>query len=114
MAREVAEREPRGASRRIIFRYLASPEKILGDGHVTGVRLVHNDLSVGPDGLIRVRPTGVRETLATGLVLSSVGCFGSAIPGLPFDEKAGVILHVAGRVIDPRTQAHIRGEYVSG
>jgi ferredoxin--NADP+ reductase len=114
IAREVAEREPRGTRRRIVFRYLASPEEILGDGRVTSVRIVRNEVSPGPDGVMRVRPTGVRETIAAGLVLGSVGYSGCAIPGLPFDEKQGVIPNVAGRVIDPLTQAEIRGAYVSG
>lgn len=114
IAREVAERKPRGAGRRVSFRYLVSPEAILGEGRVTGLRVVRNEMSVGPEGLIRARPTAVRETIPAGLVVGSVGYFGSAIPGLPFDEKAGVIPNVAGRVIDPLTQAAIGGAYVSG
>jgi ferredoxin/flavodoxin---NADP+ reductase len=114
VAREVAGRTPRGTRRRISFRYLVSPEEILGESRVTGVRIVRNELSVGPDGLVRARPTDERETIATGLVLESVGYSGSAIPGLPFDEKAGVIPHVAGRVIDPLTNARIPGAYVAG
>jgi ferredoxin/flavodoxin---NADP+ reductase len=62
-------------------------------------RLVHDD-----EGRLRAEPTDVEEVLETGLVFRAVGYTGVPLPGLPFDERGGVIPNVAGRVVDtPRT-----------
>lgn len=37
-----------------------------------------------------------------------------AVPGLPFDEAAGVLPNVAGRVVDPATGDPLFGVYCSG
>ncbi len=114
IVREAAARKPTGADRRIIFRYLASPVEILGDGRVTGVRIVRNEVSVDGDGVARARPAGVYGTIDAGLVLGSVGYRGSAIAGLPFDDGTGVMPNVAGRIVDPRTHDEIPGAYAAG
>ena len=114
IARKAAERQPCATNRRITFRYLVTPQEILGDDHVIGVRVVRSEPITDAEGKIRARPTEVHETIATGLVLASLGSSGSAIPGLPFNEKTGLIPNVAGRVIDPVTHAKVAGAYVSG
>jgi hypothetical protein len=50
IVREAATRKPNGAGRQVIFRYLAPPVEILGDGRVTGVCIVRNEVSVNGDG----------------------------------------------------------------
>ncbi|MFK4085234.1 FAD-dependent oxidoreductase [Kribbella sp. NPDC020789] len=66
--------------RRIVFRFYTSAVELLGGERVRAVRTA--------DGL----------ELSTALFIRSVGYRGTAIPGLPFDETAGVIPHEGGRV----------------
>lgn len=88
-----------GGGKRIVFRYLTSPDRILGDERVTGLAVTHNEL-VDDDGRITARPTGTTETIETGLVLRSVGYRGLGVPGAPFDERRGVVPNDAGRVTE--------------
>jgi ferredoxin--NADP+ reductase len=106
--RDYAARPPRGRHRRIVLRFLLSPVAILGDGagRVQAVELVRNELVPSPDGSLRARATDARETLPAGLVLRAIGYRGRPLPGVPFDERAGVIANDGGRVLP--------GEYVVG
>jgi ferredoxin/flavodoxin---NADP+ reductase len=99
LLREFAERAPQGLPRRIVLRFLTSPTVIVGDDRVEGIEVVRNEL-VSAGGRLVARPTGERETIACGLVLRSVGYQGVELPGVPFDEAAGVILNDEGRVRD--------------
>ncbi|WP_280246243.1 hypothetical protein [Nocardia abscessus] len=76
----------RGASRRIVLRYLCSPLEIVGDQRVTGVRVARNRLEHGPGGDVRAVPTGIEETIEAGLVLRAVGYRGAALSGLPLRQ----------------------------
>jgi ferredoxin--NADP+ reductase len=105
--RGYAEREPRGAKRRIVFRFRTSPIEIRGDSKVASIVLGHNEL-VDDNGRIVAKDTGEREEVPAQLVVRAVGYRGVPTPGLPFDEKSGTIPHTAGR-IDGR-----RNEYVVG
>jgi ferredoxin--NADP+ reductase len=105
--RGYAEREPRGAKRRIVFRFRTSPIEIRGDSKVESIVLGHNEL-VDDNGRIVAKDTGEREEVPAQLVVRAVGYRGVPTPGLPFDEKSGTIPHTAGR-IDGR-----RNEYVVG
>jgi len=103
-----ASRDPAGKHRRVVLRFLTSPVEILGDGKVEAVRVVRNRLVHDDAGRLRADPTDVEEVIEAGLVFRAIGYTGVALPGLPFDERRGVIPNVAGRVEDtPRT-------YVSG
>jgi ferredoxin--NADP+ reductase len=95
--RGYAEREPRGAKRRIVFRFRTSPIEIKGDGRVESIVLGHNEL-VSDDGRVVAKDTGDREELPAQLVVRAVGYRGVPTPGLPFDERAGTIPHTDGRV----------------
>jgi len=100
LLREIAERGPTGAERRIHFRFLVSPVEILGGhGRVTAIRLERNRLEPRGDGLA-ARGTGVFETLPVGLVVRAVGYRSLPIADVPFDDRAGVIPNEAGRVLD--------------
>jgi ferredoxin--NADP+ reductase len=111
--REYAAREPRGRSHRVVLRFLRSPLEILGDGRVEGVRLGVNALAAREDGRVSAVPTGEEETLECGLVLRSIGYRGVPIPGVPFDERAGLIRNEGGRVTDEEGRP-IPGEYAAG
>ena len=102
-----AEREPRGAKRRIVFRFRTSPIEIKGEGKVESVVLGRNEL-VDEGGRIVARDTGEREEVPAQLVVRAVGYRGVPTPGLPFDERTGTIPHTAGRIDGSRN------EYVVG
>jgi ferredoxin--NADP+ reductase len=109
-----SERRPAGRRRRIILRFLVSPVAIIGQDRVEGVELVHNEIGLDKEGVLRAVATGRRETLAAGIVLRSIGYRGVALPGVPFDERRATIPHEAGRVLDPSSGAPVRGEYTVG
>ncbi|EHB58959.1 Ferredoxin--NADP(+) reductase [Mycolicibacterium rhodesiae JS60] len=95
--RGYAETPPRGAKRRIVFRFQTSPVEIKGDGRVEAVVLGRNEL-VDEGGRIVAKDTGAREELPAQLVVRAVGYRGIATPGLPFDDRSGTIPHTDGRV----------------
>jgi ferredoxin--NADP+ reductase len=97
-----------GRPRRIHLRFLLAPVAVLGAGQVEAVQCERNTL----DGSGGVTGTGETVTLPAQLLLRSVGYRGLALPGVPFDERAGVIPHVAGRV--QRDGRAAIGEYVVG
>ncbi|MEO7193637.1 MAG: FAD-dependent oxidoreductase [Pseudonocardiaceae bacterium] len=94
--------------RRIHLRFLLSPVAVLGTAAVEAVRCERTQL----DGFGGVVGTGETVTLPAQLLLRSVGYRGLPLPGVPFDERSGVIPHVAGRV--QRDGATAAGEYVVG
>ncbi len=93
IAREYAARPTAPGNRRIILRFNTSPVEIIGDGRVSG---------------LRVERDGANEVLDTSLVLRSIGYRGVPVPGLPFDDVAGVVPNEDGRVQDSP------GSYVAG
>ncbi len=97
---EFSRRERSGKPRLLTIRFLVSPVELLGDarGRVRAMRLVKNRLVSGKDGSPRAEATDQFEELPVGLVFRSVGYRGVAIPGLPFDEKAGIVPNERGRV----------------
>jgi ferredoxin--NADP+ reductase len=110
-------RRPRSEKPRLLtIRFLISPVEVVGDstGRVAALRLVRNRLVRGSDGALRAEATDCLEELAAGMVLRSVGYRGVPIPGLPFDERAGVVPNDKGRVIRPGTRAPLAGLYVAG
>ncbi|QFP76633.1 FAD-dependent oxidoreductase [Deinococcus sp. AJ005] len=104
--RDFAGRTPEGKPRRIHLRFLVSPVEILGDenGNVSGLKIERNTLDASGNAV----GTGETEVLPVQMVLRSVGYRGVALPGVPFDEKLGIIPNTEGRV-EGRT-----GEYTSG
>ena len=93
-----------------------SPLELVGDadGHVSTIRLVKNRLLQTTTGSIASEPTDYVEQLKTGLVFRAVGYRGVALPGVPMNERWGVILNRQGRVIEPGTQRPVVGEYCAG
>jgi ferredoxin--NADP+ reductase len=111
-----AGKPPAGKPRRLIIRFLVSPVELIGNaaGEVTAIKLVHNELFETPTGTLQPRATDRFETLPVGLVFRSVGYRGVALPGVPFNDKWGVILNERGRVLDPLTKQPVIGEYTGG
>ncbi|ORV93100.1 FAD-dependent oxidoreductase [Mycolicibacterium iranicum] len=106
--RGYADTAPKGAKRRIVFRFRTSPIEIKGDSRVESIVLGRNELISGPDGRVSAKDTGEREEVPAQLVVRAVGYRGLPTPGLPFDERAGTIPHVDGKIEGSRN------EYVVG
>jgi ferredoxin--NADP+ reductase len=66
---------------------------------VQSVVLGRNRLLAPGDGAATAIDTGEREEVAAGLVLRAVGYRGVPIPGVPFDDRAGLVPNVEGRVL---------------
>jgi ferredoxin/flavodoxin---NADP+ reductase len=110
--RRLVSRPVTPGNKRIAFRFLTSPIELLGSTRVEQVLVVRNHLERDESGRLHARPTEDQSVLDAGLVLRSIGYRGTAFPGLPFDERHGVIQNEHGRVRD----AHgvLPGVYVSG
>ncbi len=108
--------KPAGKSRRLTIRFLVSPVELIGNAadQVVGMRLVKNVLQATAAGTSSPRATDRFEELSVGLVFRSIGYRGAALPGVPFNERWGVILNEKGRVVDPETKQPVVGEYCSG
>jgi len=111
-----ARRPPGGKPRRLLVRFLVSPVAVLDNdaGAVGGIRLVRNRLVASAIGAIQAQPTEDVEDLPAGLVFRSVGYRGVPLPGVPFDDKWGVVLNEKGGVLDPDTKQPLPGEYTAG
>ena len=111
-----ARRAAAGRPRRLTVRFLVSPVALLDDGAgaVGGIRLVRNRLVASAAGAIQAQATDRFEELPVGLVFRSVGYRGVPLPGVPFDDKWGVVLNEKGRVLDPDTRQPLAGEYTAG
>jgi ferredoxin--NADP+ reductase len=113
---ELSKRQPTGKSKRLILRFLVSPVELIGDemGHVTRMKLVHNELYATEAGSLRPKATDRFEMLDVGLVFRSIGYKGVPLPGVPFHESWGVIPNDGGRVLDPVTKEPLLGQYTAG
>ena len=100
--------------KRIVLRYLLSPTRVLGDTQLTGVEFDRMALETDVDGTVRSVATGEKEIVEAGLVLTSIGYRGVALPGVPFDERRGVIPNRDGRVLHSPDGDVFRGTYVTG
>ncbi|MEI2827963.1 MAG: FAD-dependent oxidoreductase [Dermatophilaceae bacterium] len=107
--REAAARGAGEGSRRLHLAFWRKPVSLEGDGHVERLLLEHTRLD--DDG--RVVGTGEFETVPVQRVLRSIGYRAVPPPGVPFDERASVVRHVEGRVVDEGGAVQ-PGEYVVG
>ncbi|HTO11098.1 MAG TPA: FAD-dependent oxidoreductase [Candidatus Binatia bacterium] len=111
-----ARQAPGGKPRRLVLRFLVSPVAVTdnGAGAVGGLKLVRNRLVASDTGTIQAQATEHTEELRVGLVFRSVGYRGVPLPGVPFDDKWGVVLNETGRVLDPESKHPLAGEYAAG
>jgi ferredoxin--NADP+ reductase len=82
----------------ITLRFQRSPLELPGDGRAEQMGLGRNELRVGPGGWVSADDTGEGEVVETGVELRAVGYRGFALPGLPFDERRGVIPIEQGKI----------------
>src|SRR5690606_4627355 len=102
-------REPTGKPHRIHLHFLEQPVEIGGDGAVQYLRTERTALT-GDHG---VAPTGLVTEWSVQAVYRAVGYRSTALPGLPFDERAAVVPNDGGRVLDLGGNP-IPGTYVTG
>ena len=108
-----AQRPPSGRPRRLHVRFLSQPVEVLGDASVSGLRLERTRL----DRTGQASGTGELSSVDASMVLRATGHRGLSIPGIPFDEKNGVIPNAGGRVLragSPKPGDDVRGDYVAG
>lgn len=108
------EKGQSGGRRKIRVRFFVSPVEIMGDGRVEGVRLEKNKLVKDDSGTLRARGTGVYEEFPIQMIFRSIGYKGHRLPGVPFDERAGIIPNQDGRVLNQDTGAVVPRVYVTG
>jgi ferredoxin--NADP+ reductase len=85
--------------RKIRARFFVSPVEILGKDRVEGLRLEVNKLVRDDKGNVKAVGTGKFEELKVQMVFRSIGYKGMAMPGMPFDERGGIIPNAGGRVL---------------
>lgn len=113
--REFSTRVPTGKERRVHFAFLVSPVELVGDeGKVAAVRIEKNRLAADATGYLNSEGIGEFETIPAGLVLRSVGYKGIPLDDVPYDKRRGTIPNDQGRVKNPESGEHLRGEYVVG
>jgi ferredoxin/flavodoxin---NADP+ reductase len=107
------ERQTSSSDRRVVLRFCAAPERLLGQDRVSGIRLTRNAL-VADGSAVRAVPTSEFDELDCGLVIRSVGFQGSPIGSVPFDFSRHVIPNRDGRAIDTESGETVPGTYVTG
>jgi len=103
------ERETGQASRRLHFHFYAKPVEVVGQESVTGFRFERTT----PDAAGGVVGTGEIRELEIGALYRAVGYFGSALPGVPFDDRHGVIPNHEGQALDDNNSI-VPGVYATG
>lgn len=101
----------RHAARVCRFRFLSTPEEIVGDSHVTSLTLRRNRLT-GEAFAQRAEPTDETHTLPCGLIISSVGYRAGTIETLALASTLDHLEHTDGRLT--REGTILPGLYVAG
>ena len=109
--KEFSTREAGDKSRRYHLEFCLSPIEIRGDGRVQQVVFRKNRLAGEP---FNQWSEGTEETITLDcdIFFRSVGYRGTALPGVPFDEKKGIFPNRQGRIVDG--DEALPGMYVAG
>ena len=94
----LSNRSVNDADRKIVFRFLSSPIEIIGNSKVEKIRVIRNYLEYDERGNLQARPSEEESLLNAGMLIKAIGYRGAPFPGLPFDERLGVIANEDGRV----------------
>ena len=105
-------RPERTASRRLHLHFLHKPRRGASatDGRVAGIRFERTETGRRRQ---RRRHGRVPRDCRSRRVYRAVGYFGSPLPGIPFDERDGVIPNDGGRVLR-RDGQRVQGVYATG
>ncbi len=108
---EYAGRPAPAKRRRYHIRFFLSPVELRGEGRVEEVVFEKNALK-GEPGNLWAEGTGERFAEPCDVFFRSVGYKGLPIPGLPFNERKGVVPSREGRVVEG--EVILPGLYVAG
>ena len=110
-----AARPRTGAKRQVVLHFNASPVALTGTERVQGMTIVRNRLEDDGRGGVRAVATDETRELPVGLVFRSVGYKGKGMPGVPFDDRRGVVPNIHGHVVEaPGSETVVPGVYVAG
>ncbi|QCQ16890.1 FAD-dependent oxidoreductase [Microbacterium sp. RG1] len=100
------------ASRRLHLHFWAKPVEVKKDAAGRVAALVYE--RTRPDGEGGVAGTGELREVPIQQLYRAVGYFGSPLPGVPFDERHGVIPNLEGQVLHPDSNEVVPGVYATG
>ncbi len=103
-----AQHSDDGRDRRIHLHFRCRPVEILGSDRIEG--LVVETTRIDESG--QATGTGETHVIPVDAVIRSVGYRGTALAGIPFDDRRNVIPNRDGRVVDGDDP--VRGLYVAG
>jgi ferredoxin--NADP+ reductase len=96
-------------------RFLVAPVELVGaGGRLTHVKVQHMQLVADADGTPRPKARDSFETLPVDLLFKAIGYRGVPVPGVPFDDRKGIVPNDQGRVLERAGGAVRRGHYVVG
>ncbi|KAA9133783.1 FAD-dependent oxidoreductase [Microbacterium caowuchunii] len=100
------------ASRRLHLHFWAKPVEVKKDADGRVAALVYE--RTRPDGQGGVVGTGELREVPVQQLYRAVGYFGSPLPGVPFDERHGVIPNHEGQALQPDSNEIVPGIYATG
>ncbi|MBZ4487868.1 FAD-dependent oxidoreductase [Microbacterium sp. cx-55] len=100
------------ASRRLHLHFWAKPVEVKKDADGRVSALVYE--RTRPDGEGGVTGTGELRELPIQQLYRAVGYFGSPLPGVPFDERHGVIPNQEGQALHPDSNEIVPGVFATG
>ena len=102
-------------SKKLRCRFLVAPTALHGEGgKLTAVTVDHMQLQADDTGTPRPKPTGTDERLDVDLLFKAIGYRGEPVPGVPFEERKGIVPNVDGRVVE-QVDGDVRvGHYCAG
>ena len=104
-----------GKPKQLRCRFLVGPTELRGSsGKLQTIRVQHMTLVADPDGTPRPQARDSFEDLPVDLVFKAIGYRGVPVPGVPFDQKKGIVPNVDGRVHDKVGGVPVPGYYASG
>ena len=110
-----ADGEGAPGNKKLRCRFLVAPTALHGDGgKLTGVTIAHMQLQADDLGTPRPRPTGSSEKLDVDLLFKAIGYRGEPVPGVPFEERKGIVPNVDGRVVEQLGGDVRLGHYCAG
>ncbi|MEV7692475.1 FAD-dependent oxidoreductase [Microbacterium sp. NPDC089189] len=100
------------ASRRLHMHFWAKPVEVKKDADGRVAAIVYE--RTRPDGEGGVAGTGELREVPIQQLYRAVGYFGSPLPGVPFDDRHGVIPNQEGQVLHPDSNEIVPGVYATG
>lgn len=112
---ERAAAGPGGRQKQLNCRFLVAPVALHGaGGALQAVRVQRMELVASADGTPRPKPLDAFEDVPAELLFLAIGYRGVPVPGVPFDERKGIVPNTDGRVLDRPGGQPLVGHYAAG